>query len=137
MRDDAFQVFTELISQRLAQGFQLILNPPCKGRKKCTSIYGECLSRKSSAQVRIHRNFTGPYPDLYYNLLSIDFLTAFSQKVWLSIGHIFHKICLEDDTISVTIFRPAAFNPSSPNLRLEYRYRFQVRGRHGASDDEA
>lgn len=77
------EVFKELISQRLAQGFQLILmvdnnvdldnmSNPVRG----------CLSRKSG--------------------------TENSESYFLSIGRLFHKISLSGNTptISVTRYRP-------------------------------
>lgn len=77
------EVFRELISQRLAQGFQLVLLP------------------NSAEKVNI--NILNPKmrgPMLRKNVNESD------ESYYLSIGRLFHKISLSVNTISVTRYRP-------------------------------
>lgn len=76
------EVFKELISQRLAQGFQLIL----MANDKINTI--NALNPKMRGPVL--RNSVTENDESYY----------------LSIGRLFHKISLSGNTISVTRYRP-------------------------------
>ncbi|XP_039435654.1 GATOR complex protein Iml1 isoform X2 [Culex pipiens pallens] len=101
------EVFRELVSQRLAQGFQLIVLPdksimnpqqaPCCG--------GQLQSSYQSSVLRI-RPPQEP-----------------SQEYLLSIGRIFHKISLSGSVITVTRYRPR--HPYPP-INVDYRYRFHA-----------
>lgn len=82
------EVFRELISQRLSQGFQLILLPNSSneiiltpGNKGQSNITGSLVAKR--------------LPE-----------TEDTQKYLLSIGRIFHKISLCGSTITVTRYRP-------------------------------
>lgn len=78
------EVFKELISQRLAQGFQLII--PSVGEKVMppSAVNGNSSPMKAMSPV--------PTEEVIENKLSI--------------GRIFHKISLVGSTITVTRYRP-------------------------------
>lgn len=78
------EVFRELISQRLAQGFQLILMTPNRIDKSSGTSCGQ--------QVRTNLLRKSP--------------TENDETYYLSIGRLFHKISLLGNTISVTRYRP-------------------------------
>lgn len=78
------EVFKELISQRLAQGFQLILKGDYNVDLNTSvvipsSIRGNVLRKTNSEN---------------------------DESFYLSIGRLFHKISLSGNTISVTRYRP-------------------------------
>lgn len=79
------EVFEELVSQRLAQGFQLIVRP--YPRKKPTKH-----SVKYSVNSSVSRTNVDKEKD--------------KQEYLLSIGRVFHKISLDGSTINVTRYRP-------------------------------
>ncbi|XP_067645946.1 GATOR complex protein Iml1 isoform X2 [Eurosta solidaginis] len=100
------EVFREIVSQRLAQGFQLIVleeknisQPPqapcCGGYKqmKASSVLG----MKAPSEVL--------------------------KEYLLSIGRIFHRITLSGSVITVTGYRPR--HPYPP-INVDYRYRFHA-----------
>ncbi|KAJ8973343.1 hypothetical protein NQ317_004655, partial [Molorchus minor] len=93
------EVFKELISQRLAQGFQLILmsdnNIDFNGLIMPNLKMRGTVIRKSP--------------------------TENDQSYYLSIGRLFHKISLSGNTISVTRYRP---RHPYPGFNYQYRYRF-------------
>ncbi|XP_055607436.1 GATOR complex protein Iml1 isoform X1 [Uranotaenia lowii] len=101
------EVFRELVSQRLAQGFQLIVLPdksitnpqqaPCCGGQLQTSFQLSVLRIRPPQEQ--------------------------SQEYLLSIGRIFHKITLSGSVITVTRFRPR--HPYPP-INVDYRYRFHA-----------
>lgn len=75
------EVFLELVSQRLARGFQLVVRPVLEeGETK-------------AANPPLLRTTTGTQASE-----SVEFI--------LSIGRVFHKIQLEGSTITVTRYRP-------------------------------
>lgn len=78
------EVFKELISQRLAQGFQLIVMPDSN------------IDLNSSVVIpnSMHRNILRKSP------------SENDESYYLSIGRLFHKISLSGNTISVTRYRP-------------------------------
>lgn len=78
------EVFKELISQRLAQGFQLILmnQPPNEQQNYQPKAKGNSVLRNRPAEVEL------------------------CESYYLSIGRLFHKISLSGNTISVTRYRP-------------------------------
>ncbi|KAJ8683106.1 hypothetical protein QAD02_018898 [Eretmocerus hayati] len=97
------EVFNELVSQRLAQGFQLIILPPSKnqittpGSNSVTPISSVMRGRQTDSERK--------------------------EEYLLSIGRIFHKISLCGNTISVTRYRPR--HPYPP-FNIHYRYRFHA-----------
>lgn len=78
------EVFKELISQRLAQGFQLILMPQNAENHSCmpAAKTSNSVVRNRPAEVEA------------------------CESYFLSIGRLFHKISLLGNTISVTRYRP-------------------------------
>ncbi|XP_054266200.1 GATOR complex protein Iml1 isoform X3 [Macrosteles quadrilineatus] len=92
------EVFRELVSQRLAQGFQLIVEAGCSN--------GGGGVAPGSAVV-------GPRPQ--------DIQPSTEYK--LSIGRVFHRIVLCGSEIRVTRYRPR--HPYPP-FNVHYHYRFQA-----------
>ncbi|EDW50059.1 GM14207 [Drosophila sechellia] len=91
------EVCKEIVSQRLAQGFQLIVvdeKPPTAGG---------CSSGSAVQPVKLSRETNKEY--------------------LLSIGRIFHKISLSGSVITVTGYRPR--HPYPP-INVDYRYRFHA-----------
>ncbi|XP_035917086.1 GATOR complex protein Iml1 isoform X3 [Anopheles stephensi] len=105
------EVFKELVSQRLAQGFQLIVlpdksatNPPhapcCGGHLQPVSYFATASS--------VLRRQPPQEP---------------TKEYLLSIGRIFHRISLSGSAITVTRYRPR--HPYPP-INVDYRYRFHA-----------
>uniref|UniRef100_A0A182NJK6 DEP domain-containing protein n=1 Tax=Anopheles dirus TaxID=7168 RepID=A0A182NJK6_9DIPT len=105
------EVFKELVSQRLAQGFQLIVlpdksatNPPhapcCGGHLQPASYFATASS--------VLRRQPPQEP---------------TKEYLLSIGRIFHRISLSGSAITVTRYRPR--HPYPP-INVDYRYRFHA-----------
>ncbi|CAH0554753.1 unnamed protein product [Brassicogethes aeneus] len=90
------EVFKELISQRLAQGFQLIL-----------------MAGNSDNMATTNANLRGA--------VIRKSPTDSDESFYLSIGRLFHKISLSGNTISVTRYRP---RHPYPGFNYQYRYRF-------------
>ncbi|CAL4161240.1 unnamed protein product, partial [Meganyctiphanes norvegica] len=99
-------VFRELVSQRLAQGFQLILFD----ESEKTDLLN------SSLQI-------GNSPSSFSLMRQRSKNKESSEEYRLSIGRIFHKIRLKGSTIDVTIYTP---RHPYPLLKRQYRYRFQA-----------
>ncbi|XP_068246692.1 GATOR complex protein Iml1 isoform X2 [Palaemon carinicauda] len=97
-------VFMELVSQRLSQGFQIIVKP-----------------EKTQSQVPVAMGNSPRYAGLG-TLMRTRSRAESSQEYRLSIGRIFHKIYLCGSTITVTIYRP---RHPHPQLKRQYKYRFQ------------
>lgn len=94
------EVFKELISQRLAQGFQLIIPPASSTAER------EQVVENGGFSTPIRNGSIPSSP-------STSVLKAMSPKPTeeviehkLSIGRIFHKISLTGSTITVTRYRP-------------------------------
>ncbi|XP_049866618.1 GATOR complex protein Iml1 isoform X2 [Pectinophora gossypiella] len=100
------EVFKELVSQRLAQGFQLIV-----GVNENDMIESHCPST--------------PVPPVSKVAPQCGKLTnsAPTKRFLLSIGRIFHKLTLVGSTITVTRYRPR--HPYPP-FNIHYRYRFHA-----------
>lgn len=116
-----YEVFQELISQRLAQGFQLILMPNnqdvSNGMQTVPSVRGPVVRKN---------------PPLS------------EESYYLSIGRLFHKISRSGNTISVTRYRPRSAvlyyikmakcimcfytfcRHPYPGFNYQYRYRFHA-----------
>lgn len=96
------EVFKELISQRLAQGFQLILMNDDK----------------------INGSLAVPNPKMRNTAVTRSASpTENDESYYLSIGRLFHKISLSKQTISVTRYRP---RHPYPGFNYQYRYRFHA-----------
>ncbi|KAL0272635.1 UNVERIFIED_CONTAM: hypothetical protein PYX00_005527 [Menopon gallinae] len=98
------EVFKELVSQRLAQGFQLIVLP----------------SAAKPSQTMIMSAAQGNVVSL---VRSPPSAVEESEEYLLSIGRIFHKISLSGSSITVTRYRPR--HPYPP-FNIHYQYRFQA-----------
>ncbi|KAK1120943.1 hypothetical protein K0M31_010727 [Melipona bicolor] len=98
------EVFKELVSQRLAQGFQLIIL--LQNNKNQSNTPG------SSAVPAISSVMCGRQTE-----------SEPKEEYLLSIGRIFHKISLFDNCITVTRYRPR--HPYPP-FNIHYLYRFHA-----------
>ncbi|XP_014474176.1 PREDICTED: DEP domain-containing protein 5 isoform X5 [Dinoponera quadriceps] len=98
------EVFKELVSQRLAQGFQLIILSPIN--KNQSNGAGSNAAPAISTVMRGRQTESEP-----------------KEEYLLSIGRIFHKISLFDNSITVTRYRPR--HPYPP-FNIHYRYRFHA-----------
>ncbi|XP_039311231.1 GATOR complex protein Iml1 isoform X6 [Solenopsis invicta] len=98
------EVFKELVSQRLAQGFQLIILPSLN--KNQNSATGSNTIPTISTVIRGRQTESEP-----------------KEEYLLSIGRIFHKISLFDNSITVTRYRPR--HPYPP-FNIHYQYRFHA-----------
>ncbi|CAH1099750.1 unnamed protein product [Psylliodes chrysocephalus] len=94
------EVFKELISQRLSQGFQLIVMADNANLSK----------------------MSGPNPKMRTSVVRTTH-TDNDESYFLSIGRLFHKISLSGNTISVTRYRP---RHPYPGFNYQYRYRFHA-----------
>ncbi|KAI8123429.1 DEP domain-containing protein 5 [Lucilia cuprina] len=100
------EVCTEIVSQRLAQGFQLIV-----------------LEEKSNAPPAQAPCCGGLKQQKPTSVLHMKPLTEVTKEYLLSIGRIFHKITLNGSVITVTGYRPR--HPYPP-INVDYRYRFHA-----------
>ncbi|CRL03427.1 CLUMA_CG016236, isoform B [Clunio marinus] len=99
------EVFKELVSQRLAQGFQLIVLPEPPQQPSFAPCCGGSIQTKPSPSV------VAPVSPEH------------TKEFLLSIGRIFHKITLTGSEIKVTRYRPRhAYTP----INVDYRYRFHA-----------
>lgn len=96
-------LFQELLSQRLAQGFQLIV------KSKPTTPTSQVLGTSPQYSHTSHLVRARPRKDKM-------------EKYYLSIGRIFHKIAITGSEIFVTRWRP---RHPQPEMKYSYRYRFQ------------
>jgi len=97
------EVYLELISQRLAQNFQLIVQP----KEESSDRQEANLMAVSAQRNSLVRHYKKPPAEIF----------------WLSIGKIFHKITLTGQMINVVRHSP---KHPYPNLHYRYRYRFQA-----------
>ncbi|RUS89768.1 hypothetical protein EGW08_002471, partial [Elysia chlorotica] len=94
------QVFMELISQRLGQGFQLITkNSPKQSEPK-------------PEPPKVSPSTSGLF----------GLINEPDNECYMNIGRIYHKLISRGSSIGVTWWRPS--HPT-PQLQYEYRYRFQ------------
>ncbi|XP_043506700.1 GATOR complex protein Iml1 isoform X3 [Frieseomelitta varia] len=98
------EVFKELVFQRLAQGFQLIILP--QNNKNQSNTPGSSAVPAISSVMRGRQTESEP-----------------KEEYLLSIGRIFHKISLFDNCITVTRYRPR--HPYPP-FNIHYLYRFHA-----------
>ena len=116
------EAFLELISQRLAQGFQLII-PSSKQDKR-----GESLDTKQIKKSTDKQNF-GVYAaqasGKKSSILPMRKVTHPWAEYWMSIGRIFQRVTLSYDQQSIKVKK---YSPKSPyrNLKIHYRYRFKA-----------
>lgn len=96
------EVFKELVSQRLAQGFQLIVLPELQ-QPTVAPCCGGSIQPTLSVVAPVSPETVKEY--------------------LLSIGRIFHKITLSGSEIKVTRYRPR--HPYTP-INVDYRYRFHA-----------
>ncbi|XP_030380275.1 GATOR complex protein Iml1 isoform X3 [Scaptodrosophila lebanonensis] len=102
------EVCKEIVSQRLAQGFQLIVveeKVPGVNTSIASSVPGASTVQATSA------------------VLPVKPPTETKKEYLLSIGRIFHKISLSGSVITVTGYRPR--HPYPP-INVDYRYRFHA-----------
>ncbi|GLH03982.1 uncharacterized protein GBIM_09784 [Gryllus bimaculatus] len=100
------EVFRELVSQRLAQGFQLIvLSKPTGSQPAQTPGSGAGVQIGSSVVMTRPKDLEP------------------TEEYFLSIGRVFHKISLCGSSITVTRYRPR--HPYPP-FNIHYRYRFHA-----------
>ena len=136
------EVFTELVSQRLSQGFQMILLTPqqeeainattasASSVSSSASVTPVSSSRSFAAKLKLKKSNATSTPS---KKLSVVIPKAVSNnptaEYWLSIGRIFHRVSLSANrqTIKVTRYRPR--RPYNA-LNIQYRYRF------GAPDND-
>jgi len=97
------EVFRELVSQRLAQGFQLIVLPDQPHKPARAPCCGGVMAPRS--------------------LLLTPAKSETTKEYSLSIGRVFHKIALTGSEIKVTRYRPR--HPYPP-INVDYRYRFHA-----------
>ncbi|XP_075160059.1 GATOR complex protein Iml1 isoform X3 [Haematobia irritans] len=101
------EVCTEIVSQRLAQGFQLI-------------VIEDKTSNGAPAQAPCCGGLKQQRPTSVLHMKPFDDVT---KEYLLSIGRIFHKITLSGSVITVTGYRPR--HPYPP-INVDYRYRFHA-----------
>ncbi|XP_052798952.1 GATOR complex protein Iml1-like isoform X2 [Mya arenaria] len=107
------QVFNEMISQRLAQGFQLINMLKYHGPSQQVAGQGSLP----------HRYILGSSPQVSSSMTGLRRARPreeHREEIYLSIGRIFHKLSLEGLTITVTRYRPR-----HPNAQLSYNYKYR------------
>ncbi|XP_065362330.1 GATOR complex protein Iml1 isoform X3 [Calliphora vicina] len=100
------EVCTEIVSQRLAQGFQLIV---LEEKLNNTPAQAPCCGGLKQQKPT--------------SVLHLQPLTEVTKEYLLSIGRIFHKITLNGSVITVTGYRPR--HPYPP-INVDYRYRFHA-----------
>ena len=130
------EVFAELVSQRLAQGFQLILvgnrDEPKKGRQMSERQLSGCeMAPPSPAKsYTSSRTFAGGgsmTPAQRGSLLNAPESSRLNAKlkacIWLSLGDHYHKITLSDgeNLIEVKKYRPKKELERAQNLSFHYR----------------
>ncbi|XP_020718140.1 GATOR complex protein DEPDC5 isoform X3 [Ceratitis capitata] len=99
------EVFREIVSQRLAQGFQLIVVEEKSAQPAQAPCCGGSKQQKPST------------------VLGMVAPTEVTKEYMLSIGRIFHRITLVGSVITVTGYRPR--HPYPP-INVDYRYRFHA-----------
>lgn len=99
------QVFKEIVSARLAQGFQLIV---LEDKANSSPPQAPCCGGQKQKQSSLLKMIPPSEP---------------TKEYLLSIGRIFHKISLSGSVITVTGYRPR--HPYPP-INVDYRYRFHA-----------
>ncbi|CAH1800397.1 unnamed protein product [Owenia fusiformis] len=99
------QVFREMVNQRIARGFQMIVKPHASSRVSRV-IQPQLTSAQNQLRTGIRARSRVQQTEEYY----------------LSIGRIFHKISLTGSTITVTCYKP---RHPYPQKTIQSKYRFQ------------
>ncbi|KAL5290697.1 DEPDC5 family protein [Megaselia abdita] len=113
------EVFKEIVSQRLAQGFQLIVFEDKISETKSTT-QTQPVTYQLSGSPPIKGLLSSSFQKSQ-SLLKFKAKSEPSKEYLLSIGRIFHKITLSGSVITVTSYRPR--HPYPP-INVDYRYRF-------------
>lgn len=100
------EVFRELVSQRLSQGFQLIVLPD-NSASQIKPLVAPCCG----GSLQVKSSVVAP--------LAMEQ----AKEFLLSIGRIFHKITLNGSEIKITRYRPR--HPYPP-INVDYSYRFHA-----------
>jgi len=95
------QVFAELVSQRLAQGFQLVIRPIPEQVDKGGETKGIPTVPNPNPHPIMRTSQLSPMSGI-----TMREEEAGSEEHILSIGRVFHKIQLDGSTITVTRYRP-------------------------------
>ncbi|KRG07622.1 GATOR complex protein Iml1 isoform X3 [Drosophila mojavensis] len=104
------EVCKEIVSQRLAQGFQLIVfEEKQPSSNSCCSTNGSCAPSANNLGTSAVLPMKPPCET--------------NKEYLLSIGRIFHKISLSGSVITVTGYKPR--HPYPP-INVDYRYRFHA-----------
>lgn len=98
------EVFKEIVSQRLAQGFQLIVFEEKVPDSKCTS-QAPPITYQVSGSPPVRGLLSSSFQKSQ-SLLNFKSNIEPSKEYLLSIGRIFHKITLTGSVITVTSYRP-------------------------------
>ena len=111
------QIFLELVSQRLAQGFQLVLNAPPQFYFSASYTSSKCKEGNAAQKSEDGGE-----------MQNLDYKSAAKGKgnfIWLSIGHVFHRVSFSAQTssIRVTILRPTRGMTESGKKFYKYRFR--------------
>lgn len=106
------EVYHELVCQRLQKGFQIILLPRQTGQ----SENSQSSVQKSSSKSRPSRNQNRSMP-------TENEIERERTEYTMSIGRIFHKLCLNGNTITVYQYRP---RHPYPTIKIDYCYRFRA-----------
>lgn len=96
------EVFKELISQRLAQGFQLILMGAANKETTATEHIQSGTPHPTNSSPAARRDLSANGPSLVKPMIPQENKIEYR----LSIGRMFHRITLAGNTITVTRYRP-------------------------------
>ncbi len=127
------EIFTELISQRLAQGFQLILlnaqQEEAIGTVTATAnsapntpVVQNNSTRSFASKLKLKKSGNST-PSKKLSVVLPQAPQAPTAEFWLSIGRIFHRVTFSTNrsTIKVTRYRPRC---PVKEMVVHYRYRF-------------
>jgi len=111
------EVFLEMVSQRLAQGFQVVLLSEeewaAQAEENARAAAAATVWKKASVLIET--------PVTSYDPKSV----VAGSTIWLSLGAAYHKLSLRGKTISVVIYKQPQ-DPGKKNMEWQYRYRFQA-----------
>ena len=111
------EAFTELISQRLAQGFQLIIFPNKKDQGS-QATFNTSVEQQDLPSARLTQRQK-------ISVLPIRKVSQPHAEYWLSIGRMFQRVTLSHDQ---QIIKVKKYSPRNPyrNTKIHYRYRFKA-----------
>lgn len=107
------EVYRELVCQRLQKGFQIILLPRQSKSGKQNSSMQKHLMKQHKVGAKQSSNQNG----------DLEQVERERSEYTMSIGRIFHKLSLNDNTITVTQYRP---RHPYPTIKIDYCYRFRA-----------